>query len=336
MVKLQEKLEDDVLQLRDRVEEAYTDHKRCNQKEFMKCFETNYDACSSSFPEPVCVDDGASACGAPHNSNNHSHGTILDYSISSIRIPSSSNDAAITESVCFSQRLDEYFVDKLREDQSYWQDEWDMDHAPVSSFFGSTSGAFRQYPARPADNCEESFDPRVRPWYVAASNGGPKNLILLLDTSKSMQGNRLKLLKEAAMTVVDELTEEDRVTAIPFSTSIYDEVLLAPATPSNKLAIKTKIDQFQAFGSTDVIRGFNRVFNVLEAAVVQGFADSCNTAILFITDGKVLPPLGVTEMAVIDYVREGIALLEDRLEHPVVLVSKSCRRWFFILLWCLL
>lgn len=44
------------------------------------------------------------------------------------------------------------------------------------------------------------YDPRRRPWFVAASSG-PKDLVLVLDTSGSMNDyGRLDLLKEAAIT----------------------------------------------------------------------------------------------------------------------------------------
>lgn len=48
-------------------------------------------------------------------------------------------------------------------------------------------------------------DPRIRPWYVAASSG-PKDVVIVLDVSGSMsQYNRLDLAKEAAETVINTL-----------------------------------------------------------------------------------------------------------------------------------
>ena len=49
---------------------------------------------------------------------------------------------------------------------------------------------FRMYPGSPGTcpNGRNNYDPRVRPWYVAASSG-PKDVILVLDTSASMDNN---------------------------------------------------------------------------------------------------------------------------------------------------
>jgi hypothetical protein len=67
-------------------------------------------------------------------------------------------------------------------------------------FFGSHDGMFRIYPGRQAEHCGV-FDPRVRPWYIAASSG-PKNIILILDVSGTMghQNNiKLTLMQQAAV-----------------------------------------------------------------------------------------------------------------------------------------
>ena len=84
-------------------------------------------------------------------------------------------------------------------------------------YFGSKNGAFRIYPARQTDECG-SYDPRIRPWYVAGSSG-PKNIIMILDTSGSMQGYPIELLKAAAKRVVHTLTVSDRVALVPFADS---------------------------------------------------------------------------------------------------------------------
>ena len=47
---------------------------------------------------------------------------------------------------------------------------------------------FRIFPGSPGNcpNGVNNYDPRVRPWYVAASSG-PKDVILVLDVSGSMR-----------------------------------------------------------------------------------------------------------------------------------------------------
>ena len=56
-------------------------------------------------------------------------------------------------------------------------------------YIGTYYGYFRVYPAHEQPNfngiCTKDYDPRVRPWYVAATTGS-KNILIVLDVSKSM------------------------------------------------------------------------------------------------------------------------------------------------------
>jgi Mg-chelatase subunit ChlD len=84
------------------------------------------------------------------------------------------------------------------------------------SFLGLPDGTFRIFPGR--HNCSD-YDPTERPWYVAASSG-PKNIMLVLDTSGSMgtpTNLKLDLLKKAAKRVVNTLTVRDRIGIVRFS-----------------------------------------------------------------------------------------------------------------------
>ena len=55
-------------------------------------------------------------------------------------------------------------------------------------YFGSSTGAFRIIPAQHSEICGD-YDPRCRPWFVAASSG-PKDVVLVLDVSGSMTTGR--------------------------------------------------------------------------------------------------------------------------------------------------
>ena len=62
------------------------------------------------------------------------------------------------------------------------------------------------------------YDPRFRPWYVTATSGG-KNVILMVDISGSMDGNRINLAKEAAKSVINTLSNNDFIGVITFSST---------------------------------------------------------------------------------------------------------------------
>ena len=61
----------------------------------------------------------------------------------------------------------------------------------------------------------------------------------------------------------------------------------------------------------------------MEDSIPLELVVDCNTAILFLTDGKMTDPPDITEAKVLDFVEEGLAKLEERLSHPVHLFSYS-------------
>ena len=72
-------------------------------------------------------------------------------------------------------------------------------------------------------------DPCCRPWYVETATPTPKDLVLVIDTSSSMElHNRMTIAKRAAKTVVKTLNPNDRVKIFMYK-SITNVVLLMPA-----------------------------------------------------------------------------------------------------------
>ena len=73
--------------------------------------------------------------------------------------------------------------------------------------YGNDDRVFRILSGSP-EECStgaSTFDPRARPWYVAASSG-PKDIIIILDTSGSMSNyGRLGVMNEVAKRVISTL-----------------------------------------------------------------------------------------------------------------------------------
>ena len=76
-------------------------------------------------------------------------------------------------------------------------------------YFGSSDGVLFNFPGSLWDanvedaRCGVDYDSRLRPWQMTAATG-PKNVVLILDTSGSMGMNgRLESMKTAAKKVVD-------------------------------------------------------------------------------------------------------------------------------------
>jgi len=381
---LKYKVEKEVLALRDAVEEAFD--QRCDASTLERCHQSNYDACISSFPNPVCkVKETESELFASNDTSplvgvdngearetNACTGSILDYTTSSITFPPPSlvdqghpgTDAeagggGVIESICFSQTFDDFFVKTDTSTRHYWEDVWKT--TSPSMFFGSSTGAFRIYPARPQELCgglvsdpgttgeyhnennemtnftttstgtttptpPEFFDPRDSPWYSAASSG-PKNVVMILDASSSMMGPDLAAMKEAAIHVIDTLSSKDRIAIFPFATRAWDltvdSEVFVKATNKNKEKLKAQIQGLEASGATNTYAAFERAFDNLEIAIEEGLTVDCNTAIMFATDGKMTHTPGFTEPDVVDYAAQRLLRLEKLLQHTVFMFTYS-------------
>lgn len=115
------------------------------------------------------------------------------------------------------------------------------------------------------------------------AEGAPiaRDVILVLDTSGSMDGEKMEQAKGAAKYVLDNLSPADRFNVVAFSTATR---LFAdrPVAASQAAAGKAFVDKLVAAGSTDINRA------LLEA--LAGADAKRPTVVLFMTDG--LPTAG--------------------------------------------
>ena len=95
------------------------------------------------------------------------------------------------------------------------------------AYIGTSLGSFRSYPA--IGGCSSDYDPRFRPWYVAAT-AGSKNVILIIDTSGSMGENgKMGMAIQAAKSVINTLSNSDFVGVVEFNSdakTIYSNRIL--------------------------------------------------------------------------------------------------------------
>jgi len=155
-------------------------------------------------------------------------------------------------------------------------------------FFGhQDTGALIQNPG--LEVCPETYDARFRPWYAAAVSG-PKDVVAVIDVSGSMDGNRIKLARQAAAAVVDTLTWADRVTLITFNDGIASRFSpdrdLVAGTEENIEKMKAWIlDKFTPGGGTNFMQPLEEAYKILAKNKDANDQESCAQAILFLTDG---------------------------------------------------
>jgi len=172
-------------------------------------------------------------------------------------------------------------------------------------YIGLPTGMARLFPATLQETCY-SYDPRLRPWYVAATSG-PKDVVIVIDVSGSMgNNNRMSITKTAVKSVLTTLTINDYVSIVTFQSSSqqlcgYKYVTingisqsvnipcgtLVQATALNKGALELFVDSMVASGGTQFLTGIEKAFPLFETAGANGdvIASGCSKALLFLTDG---------------------------------------------------
>ncbi|MFC2037676.1 VWA domain-containing protein [Chloroflexota bacterium] len=108
----------------------------------------------------------------------------------------------------------------------------------------------------------------------------PLNLSLVLDKSGSMQGAKIKNLREAAKLVVDRLGPQDTISIIAFSDRKYRIAASQPVT--DKEALKKKIDRIRDGGGTAISGGMNQGLAELD----QALSPDRVSRMLLLTDGQ--------------------------------------------------
>jgi Ca-activated chloride channel family protein len=117
----------------------------------------------------------------------------------------------------------------------------------------------------------------------------PKDVVLVLDTSGSMSGEKIKQAKEALKYIIQHLRPEDRFGLLQFNTDVSAfKNELVPVNPANRQAALDYVETLEASGSTNI-----------EAALKDGFGQLKNhdperpAYVIFLTDGE--PTVGITD-----------------------------------------
>ena len=186
-------------------------------------------------------------------------------------------------------------------DAAYRKSSGQADYENKLMYFGSVDGVIAYYPgvlwARSVDSrgektCGADYDPRKRPWFLTGSNG-PKNVIFILDSSGSMQKPvhhpRMQLLKTAAKSIMDGLTNSDFVAIVDFdkeAKTYQDNKFMGRAASGFRQEMNSFIDGLDADGGTAYVTAFERAFQVADNAYSTKYESNCQTVFVFLTDGE--------------------------------------------------
>ena len=237
----------------------------------------------------------------------------------------SPGDPEVIQTACYTLLAEPYMVDSYETNAEYWKK---YDAQPGSIYFGAHNGLFRMTPAKHQSECWE-YDPRRRPWFVAASSG-PKDVVLVLDISQSMaesetREKRFQKAKKAAETVIDTLTVADKIAVVLFNGNASVLTLasndnleqLIVASDDNKDQLKAKINSIEANGVTNFYDAFDKTFTVLSNSFSNeeyaAAGSGCNVAVIFLTDGAIAEYKEGQELE--DETERVISLVQNRTEE---------------------
>jgi Ca-activated chloride channel family protein len=122
---------------------------------------------------------------------------------------------------------------------------------------------------------------QVRADDVQAKERAPMNLAVVIDHSGSMAGGRLEQAKKAAYTLVDRLSEQDRLAVVSYGNNVSVNMDSVFATVSNKEKLHAAISGIRLRGSTNLAGGFSKGADIVGEHPTD---DSVNRVVL-LSDG---------------------------------------------------
>jgi len=213
---------------------------------------------------------------------------------------------SMKDSICTFRGIDDVFANATDE---FGVRAW--------TYVATTNGVMRAWPGHamergedvPAGEGEEglgncqSYDPRLRPWYVAATSG-PKDVVMVIDTSGSMLTadgelfgdfrSRWEITKEALLALLGTFGISDYINLVEFNDEV--KVLatgkLLQAKEDEIALLRDEVENIEPLGGTDFRLGLEAAFDLLINATTRSIEDEeptssrCQKVILFLTDGE--------------------------------------------------
>lgn len=261
---------------------------RCTQRSCKTCAQL---ACEAEITDANCADGFGGARASlfgeteiPTFSGECSHNCTprrIDFGHAGIR---STLDSSVDDhrfEACWTEPLDDVFAKTLHDTNS---------STLTFQYIGTPIGTARIYPGASQKVCYD-YDPRLRPWYIAATSG-QKNVVIILDVSESMNDfGRLEAVKQAVTNIINSLILFDYVGVVVFSTDARSlQPHLLQGTRANLDKLISGVNQLTASGGTNYEAAFTEAFEMVNRSLIRGEIARCNTAILFVTDG--IPTVG--------------------------------------------
>lgn len=94
-------------------------------------------------------------------------------------------------------------------------------------------------------------------------NGGPVDLVIVLDRSGSMRGGKIGDAKQAALNLLSKLSEQDRLALVSYANDVQRHSNLLKVTAANRRLLASAIHGISANGGTNLGGGLQEGIDVL-------------------------------------------------------------------------
>jgi Ca-activated chloride channel family protein len=120
----------------------------------------------------------------------------------------------------------------------------------------------------------------------------PSDLIVMLDRSGSMNGEKIEQARRALKDLIERLGPEDRFSLVSFNGSASNDIPLSPATEENRAAWTSRVGGIGAGGGTCISCAMEQGVGIVESTRSSARA----SRLLLISDG-LSSPNGLTDLA---------------------------------------
>ncbi|XP_078333915.1 VWFA and cache domain-containing protein 1-like isoform X2 [Crassostrea virginica] len=149
------------------------------------------------------------------------------------------------------------------------------------------SGLYFNYPATKLTGCE-SYDPRFRPFYASTTKSKPRDVVVVLEMSASMRGDKFVKAKQATLTVMETLSIHDRFGIVVFNNKAHTKDgcykdQLVSLTQTTKDSLQKFLNSLVADSSANYAAAVQKAFVYFKTSTDGERRDQI---LLFVSDGS--------------------------------------------------
>jgi Ca-activated chloride channel family protein len=124
-------------------------------------------------------------------------------------------------------------------------------------------------------------------------NRKPVKWIMVLDQSGSMaEGNKIGLLRQAAVAFINQMVDRDYLGIISFNSQVTTRLTLDRQLNASRVTAEQQIEQLEAFGNTELRAGLIQALDMMNLVIVEDRSNggvnattAYNYGVLVLTDG---------------------------------------------------